>query len=78
MRGLACMRSQGSSWPSPPSTLISGAEALGRGARAVEEHDPDVAIKMYVESLDLYEMDDKQALGNDAYRATVGCMVRGE
>jgi hypothetical protein len=37
-----------------------------------------VAIKMYVESLDLYEMDDKQALGNDAYRATVGCMVRGE
>ena len=44
--------------PVPPHTsftLPSGGEALGRGAKALEEYDSDTSIKMYLEALDLFE-----------------------
>ena len=41
--------------PHTESTLPSGGEALGRGAKALEEYDSDTSIKMYLEALDLFE-----------------------
>lgn len=67
-----------SSWrPNVAQTLSAAAEALQRGAKAIEETDSDLAIKMMREALDHYETEGKESMGADAYRATISLMIKG-
>ena len=56
-----------SPWPIPVSRPLApppqAGECLCRGARVLEDTDPDTAIKLYYDSLDVYESSEK-----DAYR----------
>lgn len=51
---------------------------LLKGARAVQEVDPEAAVKMLMEALELYEVDSKEAMGMDAYRETVSALIKCE
>ena len=55
----------------------AGADALARGARAVESDDIEQSVKMLLEALELYENDGKEALGADTYRLTIATMIKG-
>ncbi|GAX79007.1 hypothetical protein CEUSTIGMA_g6447.t1 [Chlamydomonas eustigma] len=54
----------------------SGADALARGAKALEDNDSETAIKMDLEALDIYEEEGKENMGMDVYRATISLMIR--
>jgi gamma-soluble NSF attachment protein len=54
----------------------AGADALARGARALEDASPSEASALYAEALELYESDGKEAQATDAYRAAVAQLLR--
>ncbi|PNW80293.1 hypothetical protein CHLRE_08g385700v5 [Chlamydomonas reinhardtii] len=53
-------------------------ECLCRGARVLEDTDPDTAIKLYYDSLDVYESSEKDAYSVDAFRHAVAFLLRQE
>ncbi|MEW5302345.1 MAG: hypothetical protein WDW36_005142 [Sanguina aurantia] len=47
---------------------IAGADCSARGAKALDESSPDEALKLYLEALDLYESEDREANASDVFR----------
>eukprot|EP00246_Nothoceros_aenigmaticus_P006336 TRINITY_DN1916_c0_g2_i1.p1 TRINITY_DN1916_c0_g2~~TRINITY_DN1916_c0_g2_i1.p1 ORF type:complete len:231 (-),score=49.85 TRINITY_DN1916_c0_g2_i1:276-917(-) len=54
------------------------ADALRRGAAALEDGSPDVAVKMYLESCTIMEEEGKDQLAFDTYRAATALYLKLE
>ncbi|CAL1361440.1 unnamed protein product [Linum trigynum] len=53
-------------------------DALGKAARAVEDHLPDVAVQLYTDACSLLEEDDKDQMAFDLYRALTAVHIKLE
>ncbi|GLC36329.1 hypothetical protein PLESTB_000773500 [Pleodorina starrii] len=53
-------------------------EVLTRGARVLEESDPEEAVRLYYDALDVYESSERESYGVDAFRAAISFLVRLE
>ncbi|XP_057971529.1 gamma-soluble NSF attachment protein [Malania oleifera] len=53
-------------------------DALGKGARALEDAVPDDAIQMYMDAIALLEEDDKEQMAFDLYRAATNVYIKHE
>jgi hypothetical protein len=49
-------------------SLHAGADALARGARAVEEWDIEAAMTLLYDAVDIYESDTKEANAAEVFR----------
>eukprot|EP00798_Chlamydomonas_sp_ICE-L_P002669 gene2669-17157_t len=56
----------------------TGAEALAKGAKAVQADDLDMALEMYIEALDIYETEGREGQGMDIYRTAVAAAIKGK
>lgn len=52
------------------------ADVLGRGARAVEDEKPEVAVKMYLDACAMLEEDGREQMAFDTYRAAVNLYIK--
>ncbi|KAG0557897.1 hypothetical protein M758_11G161100 [Ceratodon purpureus] len=52
------------------------ADVLGRGARAVEDESPEVAIRMYLDACAMLEEDGREQMAFDTYRAVVNLYIK--
>ncbi|GIL76647.1 hypothetical protein Vretimale_8842 [Volvox reticuliferus] len=53
-------------------------EVLARGARVLEDVDPEEAERLYYDSLDVYESSEREAYAVDAFRAAIAFLLRRE
>jgi len=53
-------------------------DALGKAARAVEDHLPDVAVQLYTDACEILEEDDKEQMAFDLYRALSAVHIKLE
>ncbi|KAJ7549130.1 hypothetical protein O6H91_07G041500 [Diphasiastrum complanatum] len=53
-----------------------GADALARGARALEDAVPDEAVRLYLDSCAILEEEDKEQLAFDTYRAATNLYLK--
>ncbi|KZV21667.1 hypothetical protein F511_16373 [Dorcoceras hygrometricum] len=53
-------------------------DALAKGARALEDSSPDVAIQLYIDSSAILEEDGKEQMAFDLYRAATSVYIRLE
>jgi len=53
----------------------TGADCLAKGARAIEEHEPEKAMAMVEQALDVYGTEDKGLLALDLYRQAIGTAI---
>ncbi|CAN0920221.1 Gamma-soluble NSF attachment protein [Linum grandiflorum] len=53
-------------------------DALGKAARAVEDHLPDVALQLYTDACEILEEDDKEQMAFDLYRALTAVHIKLE
>lgn len=53
-------------------------DALAKGARAIEDAQPDVAIAMYIDACSLLEEDGKENMAFDLYRAITNVYIKLE
>jgi hypothetical protein len=58
------------------SHIAAGADALSRGGRLLES-DPLASAHLYARACDIWEAEEKEALGMDAFRACASAYVRG-
>lgn len=49
-----------------------------RGARALEEHDPEETMALYFDALDIYESESKEAYSSDTFRHAIAFLIRQE
>lgn len=56
----------------------SGADALCRGAKAVEAKDPNSAAELLKQACEIYESEEKQHYAHDAHRSLIGLYVKSE
>lgn len=56
--------------------LAPAAECLGRGARWLEEINPDSACDLYRQALDMYMKSDMGSMAHDLVQRGVGIMIR--
>eukprot|EP00249_Psilotum_nudum_P016350 c25778_g1_i1 orf=133-1035(+) len=54
------------------------ADALARGARALEDAKPEVALQMYIDSFSTLEDDGREQMAFDTYRAAMGLNLKLE
>lgn len=57
---------------------VTAADAFTRGARGLEECAFDVAFRLYLDALELYEMEGKEVNGYDTYRACVDACIKNK
>ncbi|EFJ44524.1 hypothetical protein VOLCADRAFT_95241 [Volvox carteri f. nagariensis] len=53
-------------------------EVLTRGARVLEEPDPEEAVRLYYDALDVYESSEREAYAVDSFRAAASFLLRLE
>ncbi|KAJ9168423.1 hypothetical protein P3X46_019948 [Hevea brasiliensis] len=53
-------------------------DALAKGARALEDAVPDVAVQLYIDASDILEEDGKEQMTFDLYRAAAGVYIKLE
>jgi hypothetical protein len=58
------------------SAAAAAADALARGAKALEDKAPDVASALYGEALEQYESDGKEAQATDVFRQAIALLVK--
>lgn len=56
----------------------TGADALARGARALEPLDVSLANDMYQEAIDYYEADGKEGQAGDIFRQAIALLIKSE
>ena len=56
----------------------SGADAYAKGAKAIEEQEPQLAAEMYRKALDVLETEGKWAKSIDIFRGSVSLAIRQE
>lgn len=64
-----------------PETVYSctaGAEALSRGAKALEEVSMEDAVLLYRDAIDLYEQDGKETQASDVFRQAISLLIRSQ
>ncbi|CAM6090974.1 unnamed protein product [Calypogeia fissa] len=52
------------------------ADALVKGARAIEDKDSDAAVKMYIDSCSMLEEDGREQMAFDTYRAATNLFIK--
>eukprot|EP00210_Caulerpa_lentillifera_P007886 g7527.t1 len=56
----------------------TASEALYKGAKALQDHQPEKATELYTLALDALEQDDRFSIGPDLYRSVVSHEIRQE
>lgn len=59
-----------------PATPPTGADALARAARALEEKEPKTSYDLYVQAIDMYETDGKEGQAADVFRSAIGMLCK--
>jgi hypothetical protein len=73
---LPCPPPGSSHLTSLPATPSTGADALARAARALEEKEPKTSYDLYVQAIDMYETDGKEAQAADVFRSAIGMLCK--
>ncbi len=62
--------------PPPSPCRLAAGECLTRGARTLEDVDPEAAVRLYYDALDVYEASEKDAYGVDAFRYAIAFLIK--
>eukprot|EP00891_Asterochloris_glomerata_P009374 jgi/Astpho2/9374/Aster-01643 len=60
------------------SRAPAAAQALSKGAKILEEKDPQAAYSMYTEAVQMLEAGGPDGVSGDVYRQAIGCLIRGQ